>query len=202
MMAIEARGLGHQFNQHWVFRNLAFSIPAGGSLAILGANGAGKSTLVKLIAGQLTHTEGTLAHTVAGKTIEAENLYRHLSWCAPYIEAYPALTVQESFALHFRFKACLLSGAAECLDMLQLTAHARKPLHQLSSGLLQRVYLGLALFSQSALLLLDEPTSHMDEANAAFALALVTAHRAGRTLVLASNMEREYEHFHERLPLS
>ena len=202
MMAIEAQGLGRQFNQHWVFRNLSFSIAAGGSLAILGANGAGKSTLVKLIAGQLTHTAGTLTHTLAGKALEPENLYSHLSWCAPYIEAYPALTVRESFALHFRFKACLLSGAAECLDALQLTAHAHKPLHQLSSGLLQRAYLGLALFSQSALLLLDEPTSHMDEGNAAFVLSLVDAHCAGRTLVLASNMEREYEAVKTRLTLS
>jgi ABC-type multidrug transport system ATPase subunit len=202
MLAIMATNLGRRFNDTWIFRNLNFSIPAGGSLAILGHNGSGKSTLVKILAGHLDASEGQLQCVYSGNAVEADQLYRHISWCAPYIESYGQLSVQELFQVHFRFKQCLLADVLTCLAATRLAEHKQKRIRELSSGQVQRAYLGLALFSASSLLLLDEPTSHMDADNAAYALQLVAQYQGDRTLVMASNQPREYEAVSNRLRLA
>jgi ABC-type multidrug transport system ATPase subunit len=98
------------------------------------------------------------------------------------------------YGLHFKLKPCRLSGGIEaCIEALNLAPHRQKALRHFSSGMLQRAKLGLALFSASDVLLLDEPTSFMDEANIRFALSLIEQHQGNRTLLLASNLPHEME---------
>lgn len=201
MLAIAATKLGRRFNDAWVFRNLDFEVAAGGSLAVLGHNGSGKSTLMKILAGHLNASEGLLSFTTNKSDIEVEQVYAHISWCAPYIESYGHLIVEEVFKLHFHFKQCLLTSVADCMHRARLHEHRHKRLRDLSSGQGQRAYLALALFSQSSLLLLDEPTSHMDADNAGYAMELVSQYRNDRTLIVASNQPREYDAIQYRLKL-
>lgn len=164
-------------------------------LALVGTNGSGKSTLLRIIAGQLAASEGRVRCAYAHQPLPLAQLYRHLSWSGPYLDPYFELTLREHLDLHFRFRECLLPDPYELIDLLDLRAHRDKPLRRYSSGMLQRVKVGTALFTRSALLLLDEPTSNMDQANADRILGLIAEHTRQRLFVLASNLAREYEAF-------
>ena len=79
----------------------------------------------------------------------------------------------------------------ELAQILDLEAHIEKPLQFFSSGMLQRLSVGLALVSDTPLLLLDEPTSNLDTVQATKLISLIEKYSANRTLILASNLERE-----------
>lgn len=191
-MTIEVQGLGHSYNQIELFSNLTFSIPSGKSCAIVGANGSGKSTLMQILAGRITPQNGNVHFiTPDQKVIPSEEIYAHISWMAPMIELYSVLTVNEALRLHARFKPLILP-VNEILDLIQLTTHSNKLLKNLSSGMLQRFKIGLALFTQSSILLLDEPTGFMDEANTERFLTLIHEYQGSRTYLLASNIPQEY----------
>lgn len=161
------------------------------SLALTGTNGSGKSTLMRIIAGQMSASEGKCYYIQNEKKIPYEQMYRHISWTGPQIMIYPDFNLSEHINLHFQFKKCLLPNPSEIISLLNLEEHADKKLRFYSSGMLQRVKLGLALFSHSDILLLDEPTSNMDEKNAIFMLSLIEEYRQNRILIIASNLERE-----------
>lgn len=203
MLGLATQGLGHRFdvNRPWLFQDLALQVELGSTLALIGPNGSGKSTLLRILLGQLRPEAGQVSWQLNAAPLTREQLYHHISWMGPGIELYSQLSLQEAYKLHFRFKQCLLPSVKACLDALALSEQAQQPLQTLSSGQLQRAKLGLALFSHSALLALDEPTSNMDSANAARALELLESHRAGRTLLLASNLEREYGTITQKLTL-
>jgi ABC-type multidrug transport system ATPase subunit len=192
-LQIRLEGVGKKFYQRWLFRGIDHDFAATPHLALVGNNGSGKSTLLRIIAGQLAASEGRVRCSYATRPLPLVRLYRHLSWAGPYIEPYPELTLVEHLDLHFRFRRCLLPQHRALVDLLDLKAHRDKPLQRYSSGMLQRVKVGTALFTQSEILLLDEPTSNMDTGNAERILALIREHTQDRLLVLASNLSREYE---------
>jgi len=192
-MTIEVQCLGHSFNQNELFNNLTFTIPSKSSCAIVGANGSGKSTLMQILAGRITPQKGNVTFIISNnKVIPAEDVYSHIAWTAPMIELYSVLTVNEAVRLHARFKQLLLP-INDILDLIQLTPHRQKPLKNLSSGMMQRLKVGLALFSQSSLLLLDEPTGFMDETNTERFLSLIQEYQGDRTYILASNIAQEWQ---------
>lgn len=205
MFTLEARQAGKRFYQRWLFRNLSVRVAAGEMLAITGTNGSGKSTLLRMLAGQLSPSEGDVFYSLDGKRVSSEAMYRHLSWSGPQIEPYGDLTLEEHLKLHFRLRKPLAALGPRPVDavieLLALGEHARKPLQVYSSGMLQRVRVGTALFTASALLLLDEPTSNMDTANADRMLGLIETWRGDRAYLLASNLEREFAGFTEVLKL-
>ncbi len=200
-MMISATEVGKKFYQRWIFRNIGFELSAGERLALTGSNGSGKSTLLRIIAGQLKASSGKLQLSHNSQVIPIDQLYRYVSWSAPYIDLYPDLSLKEHFQLHFRFKPCILSGIQEAFQLLKLEAHADKPLRIFSSGMLQRAKVGMALFTDTPLLLLDEPTSNMDAGNASMMLNLITQYQGDRILILASNMDREFGEITKRIAL-
>jgi len=188
MIAIAATDLGRRFQQRWAFRGLNFAVAEGQMMGILGSNGSGKSTLLRMVAGQLAPNQGTLSLTLSGAPLPAARCYTHLSWDAPSIGLYPELTVAEAAQFHFRFKTCRLAGGPPAvLDALDLGPHQAKQLRHLSSGLLQRLKVGLALYSRSHLLLLDEPGSYLDPDQAARIRQLIIQEQDGRTTLWATN---------------
>ncbi|MCE3007550.1 MAG: ATP-binding cassette domain-containing protein [Bacteroidetes bacterium] len=192
MLGISAQGLLQRYGSQLLFGGLGFSIAPGAACVLTGPNGSGKSTLIKLLAGFETPTRGHIAYTdEVGKPFPAEQLPLQLGWYGPYMGSYRQLGLGEWLRLHFRLRACILPTADAVLAALDLTEHAHKPLAALSSGMQQRAAVGAALFTAGRLLLLDEPTSNLDEARAAQMLALIQAYQGARTLVLASNLPRE-----------
>ncbi|MFK7923363.1 MAG: ATP-binding cassette domain-containing protein [Bacteroidia bacterium] len=193
---IQLQNVGKQYYRRWIFREVNLDLAQNPQSALVGTNGSGKSTLLRIISGQLAPTEGKIAFSLNQSALSITKVYQHLSWAGPQIEMYPELTLEELLKMHFQLKQCLLADPNDLIELLDFKGHHQKPLKYFSSGMQQRAKVGVALFSKSDLLLLDEPTSNMDEANASRMLNLIDQYRQDRIFVLASNMKREYE----RLP--
>jgi len=197
---LQADGIGQRFHKHWIFKNISFSLATGDRLLITGSNGSGKSTLFRILAGQLTPSKGKIAYTKDGKSLDPGQWFKLISWSGPYMDLYPELTLKEAFRLHFNFRKPLLP-MAEMLERLDLTAHASKELRHFSSGMLHRVKVGLALFSASEVLLLDEASTNMDAHYGQLVWELAKEFQQDRILIWASNQTTEFDWFEMRLTL-
>jgi len=199
-MLITATGLGKRFQRDWIFRGLTRAFRPGSATAVLGPNGAGKSTLLNTISGQLLPTEGTLTYALAGRPVAVENLPQHLAYAAPYLELLEELTLLEMLQFHTQFKP-LRPGVSvdKLLGIMYLEKARHQVVREFSSGMKQRLKLALALYADAPLLLLDEPTTNLDAAGAAWYQEHVQATRTGRTLLLSSNVAAEYGFCDEQL---
>jgi ABC-type multidrug transport system ATPase subunit len=201
MNKLIVKGLGRRFNRNWIFRNVDFSIELGEQVLLCGDNGAGKSTFMRILAGQLTPSEGSIQLILNGQEIDPEQFYAHLSWSGPYMELYTDLSLKEAIKLHASFKPMMVTQQ-EILDLLQLTDHQDKMLKHFSSGMLHRVKVGLAILTKSKILLLDEATTNMDEANSKLVTNLMQTHLDGRMLLYASNRQEEFGLFARKIDLN
>jgi ABC-type multidrug transport system ATPase subunit len=199
-LLITATGLGKRFQRDWIFRGLTRPFRPGSATAVLGPNGAGKSTLLNTISGQLLPTEGELTYALAGQAVAVEDVPQHLAYAAPYLELLEELTLQELLQFHTQFKplrpGITLDGLTE---RMYLEPARHRLVREFSSGMKQRLKLGLALYAAAPLLLLDEPTTNLDATGVAWYHEHVQATRAGRTLLLSSNVPAEYAFCDEQL---
>ncbi|AMJ65507.1 ABC transporter ATP-binding protein [Hymenobacter sp. PAMC 26628] len=199
-MHIDATGLGKRYQRDWIYRGLTRTFRPGSATAVLGPNGAGKSTLLNTLSGQLLPTEGTLAYTLAGQPLAVEDVPRHLAYAAPYLDLLEELTLTELLRFHTQFKPLRPGVSLDGLVGIMYLEGARQRLvREFSSGMKQRLKLGLALYADAPLLLLDEPTTNLDATGAAWFQEHVRATRAGRTVLLSSNVPAEYAFCDEEL---
>ena len=193
-MNITLQDIGRRYNREWIFRHLDYTFSFGNSYAILGPNGSGKSTLIKLLAGSLAPSEGTLTFQANGQELEVERLYQKISIAAPYIELIEEFTLEEMIDFHFKFKQLLpqysLAGIKEILGFSKSTF--QKEIRHFSSGMKQRVKLLLACCSESEVLFLDEPTSNLDKDGEQWYLNLIESSRTHRIIIVGSNQAHEY----------
>ena len=192
-MQITATGLGKRFQRDWIFRGLTRLFRPGSATAVLGPNGAGKSTLLNTISGQLLPTEGELTYALGGRPVAVEDLPRHLAYAAPYLELLEELTLLELLQFHTQFKP-LRPGVSldKLIDLMYLENSRHQLVREFSSGMKQRLKLALALYADAPLLLLDEPTTNLDATGVAWYQENVEVTRAGRTVLLSSNVATEY----------
>lgn len=194
--------LGKRYQRHWVFRNISQEFAAGSRTAILGKNGSGKSTLLRIIAGMQTASEGSVKHYLNAAELPPTEAFSHISFCAPGMDLPEELTLQEFFEFHFSFKK-LLQGCSisSILEETGLGRAAHKPIADFSSGMKQRVKLAQAIFSDTPLLLLDEPCTNLDENGVQQYLDWIARFGAGKTIVVASNEAREYSFCNAQLAM-
>ncbi len=111
------------------------------------------------------------------------------------------MTLSEMVKFHFSFKK-LFSGFTEqqIIEVLELENAKNKQLRYFSSGMKQRVRLGLAILSDTPLLLLDEPTGNLDKKGVGWFRNLISDYSNERLLFICSNhQEQEYDFCRERL---
>lgn len=200
-MNITLQNIGRRFNQDWIFRNIDYTFSTSKKYAILGPNGSGKSTLLKVIAGQLTPSEGKISYSVQQKPIAIEDVYKDFTIAAPYVELIEEYTLHEMLSFHFQFKKCLPGYTIRSIiELMGMQKSAHKILRNFSSGMKQRVKLALACCSVSQLVILDEPMSNMDMQGEQWYLSLIQdTITADRLLLVGSNQEREYSFCDEML---
>jgi ABC-type multidrug transport system ATPase subunit len=193
-MDLSIQKLSKAFNQRIVFQELTFHIKSGSRHAITGANGSGKSTLLKIISGGLLPTSGQVQYSLDGLPVVEDIVYRYVHFVAPYNTVIEELTLPELFNLHHSLG--LLKDFEKYSDWkakLQYPFHAERQIKTYSSGMKQRVKLGLALLDDRPLILLDEPGSNLDAQGKRWFYDLMKELKSTQTLVIASNEPVEIE---------
>lgn len=208
---LQLEHLSFDYGDGQVLRFPDCTVPRGQHCLILGPSGCGKSTLLHLIAGLLPPTGGqiTLAGTpLAGLRGAALDRFRgqHVGLVFQRLHLLPALTVRENLLL-----AQSLAGlSAEpsrvegLLERLGVAHRAGARPEALSFGQAQRVAIARAVVNSPTVILADEPTSNLDDANTAEVLGLLRqeAERTGASLVVATHDRRIREAFDQRLELA
>lgn len=186
-----------------IVNNVSFAVAPGEVIAIIGPSGAGKSTLVRTLAGALPADRGVVRLDGASATDwEPERLAQHIGYLPQDSVLFPG-TIAENIA---RFATELggdragvdeaVIAAADSVGAGELIRHLSRGFdhvldaggHGLSAGQAQRVALARALFGDPAILILDEPNSHLDsEGDAALIKALSEAKARGKTVLIVSH---------------
>ncbi len=204
-VTVEARGRA-------ILRDVSFSAEAGERVALIGPNGAGKSTLLRVVAGILRPNAGRVE--LGGEPVAALDrtaIARRLA-VVPQQTALPfSMRVEEVVALGRLPHEDALRGArpvdraavAEAIDRVGLGHLLGRDARELSLGERQLVLLALAVAQESPVLLLDEPTVHLDLRHQVEAMELMRDlnERDGTTLVAVLHDLALASHFFPRLVL-
>lgn len=193
-MTISLSDTGKRFNRDWIFRHFTYTFESGNSYAITGPNGSGKSTLLQVISGALHNNEGNIHYSTGDAHLPVEEVYRHVSICAPYLEVIEEMTLTEFLSFHQNFKP-FLSGITvqEIISILRLDDAAGKQIRYYSSGMKQRVKLSQCIFSDAPLVLLDEPCTNLDSNGIELYHNLVDKYCRNRIVIVSSNDKVEYD---------
>lgn len=200
-MKIVLDGLGKRYIRQWVFRNLTLTIDSGDCLAVTGPNGAGKSTLLKILSSYSEATKGRIEFYIEGQKITSEAVPQKINYAAPYLNLVEEMTLRELLDFHARFRQPLLS-ISEMAEKAMLYKSLDKAIYYFSSGMKQRTKLILAFFFEADLILLDEPTSNMDQQGVAWYLEEVQKISRKTTTIIASNNRFEFDFTDKKLDIS
>ncbi len=182
-MKLSARNLSCERGGRTVFEDISFDVAAGESLLLSGPNGAGKSSLLRLIAGLVTPSAGTLDLTERNSE-ETIGQSSHFIGHANALKS--AMSVEENISFWAGFLGGTTSGRID-LDRFGLEAHATIPAALLSAGQSRRLALLRLTAVPRPLWLLDEPTVGLDTASQAALVDLMQEHLVGGGLIIATS---------------
>ncbi len=201
-MRIETKDLAKRYRREWILRRVDLSLRQGNAYAVTGPNGTGKSTLLRLLSGHLSPSKGTVRFFEGDKEIAPGELYTRLSFAAPYVELIEELTLAEALRFHQRFQPFAQAmQPGDIMELLALPRAASKQIRYFSSGMKQRLKLAMALCSDTSLVLLDEPTTNLDRQGMEWYLSLIDQFAAGRLLIVASNVEEDFQFCRHRIDI-
>ncbi len=199
-MKISLDEVSKKFQQQWIFKRVSKTFVAPQKQAILGANGSGKSTLLRIIAGIQTPSKGKVLYNFNDKILAPTAIFKHIAYCAPGMEIVEEMTLLEFLNFHFTFKKPYAQlSVLEIINIIGLKEQMHRQVEELSSGMKQRVKLAQAIFSDTKILLLDEPCTNLDAAGVAQYLSWMEQFTSNRLVIIASNDPREYAFCNEVL---
>lgn len=193
-LTLRAEGITKQFNRRSVLRDISFELKTGESLAITGKNGAGKSTLVKIIAGLLTPTKGSVSYTMEEKPLSLDLLRPFIGFVSPYLQLYDEFTAMENLSLIMKIRGNSDPGLQAMENLFRTFAlWDRKDdfVRTYSSGMKQRLKYVVALCHNPGLLLFDEPTANLDEEGSRAVRDTMRGLQSSTLLIVATNDEQE-----------
>ena len=183
-----------RFGSRTVLANVSGTVAPGRVVVVTGPNGSGKSTLLNILAGALRPSAGRVRYLDGEREVERGGWFERIGMAAPDMAVYEELTALENL----RFFAGVRGAAAddhrlgELLGGLGLARSDQgRRVATFSSGMKQRVKLAQAVVHDPEVLLLDEPSSNLDEAGHQATAALVAGFRARAAVAVATNDPRE-----------
>lgn len=198
MDIVQLRNIKKQYGEKVIFQDINLNIPAGFFTVLRGESGAGKSTLLNIIGGLEAPTSGEII--VDNKDVrqlsreERTNFYRHeigIIFQGSYLQ--PQFTLLENITLPGVFagmpEAERKQRAEQLAEMLGITENLNFLPKEVSGGQAERACIARALLLSPKIILADEPTSNLDEANAKTVLEILNyiRQRMGITIIIASH---------------
>ncbi|BFU43172.1 ABC transporter ATP-binding protein [Krasilnikovia sp. MM14-A1004] len=161
---VQVEGLVMRYGDHLAVDGVAFDVRTGEVVSIVGPSGAGKTTVLRVAAGLLEATSGTViidGEPVAGPPADVAVVFQDYSRSLlPWLTALGNVTLP--LRAKGRSRADARSAGSEALAAVGLAGVSRKRPRQLSGGMQQRVAIARALAYQPKLLLMDEPFASVD----------------------------------------
>ncbi len=195
--AVKIENASFSFKRLRAINGLSLNVPAGISFGLLGPNGAGKTTLIRLLAGLLRPSSGSVK--VLGQTPSRKNAY-----LTGYMPQLPSLYLELSVIQNVNFFASIYGlkdtkrragRVEEVLRLVELWERRNDSVSNLSGGMKQRASLACAIVHNPPLLLLDEPTVGLDpELRVTFWDYFTSLTRRGTTLIISSHTMDDAAH--------
>jgi heme exporter protein A len=193
--SVEASSLNKSFGRRLIFNDLQFKFNQAGVYGISGPNGSGKSTLVKIIAGILGASKGKIVHRLNDKEISEENFHDHIGFVSPYLILYEEFSTYENMKLFAQIRGVKFNQDRVDYLLNKFLLFKRKDdlLKTYSSGMKQRVKFIFALMHSPQLIILDEPTSNLDDEGKNSVYELVKEEGQKNIVLIASNEKHDLE---------
>jgi ABC-2 type transport system ATP-binding protein len=181
-------------------RDISLTVERGSTFGLLGPNGAGKTTTMRMILGILIPDAGTVRWR--GAPID-ETVRRRFGYLPEERGLYGKMTVRAQLAYFGRLHGLPADDARARADRwverLELGAYAKRPCSELSKGNQQKIQVACAALHDPEFIILDEPFTGLDPANAEMLLAVLRDLQSrGVTLVLSSHQMWQIEHLCDR----
>jgi len=194
---IEVRALDKRFEQIHAVRGVSFNVSQGEVLGFLGPNGAGKSTTMKMIAGFLEPTSGTVVvcgNDVLEEPIKVKQTIGYLPEGAPL---YAEMTVYRF--LDFVADIRGLNGIDkqkridETIKIINIESVVNQTIETLSKGFKRRVGIAQAIIHDPEVLILDEPTDGLDPNQKYEVRALIKAMAKDKAIIISTHILEEVD---------
>jgi ABC-2 type transport system ATP-binding protein len=194
---IDCKGLTKQYGPLRAVDDLSFRVEPGEVLGFLGPNGAGKSTTMRIIAGFVAPTSGSVSvcgYDVASRPIEARRSIGYLPEGAP---SYPEMTPLSFLRFVAEVRGMTGSRRASRLDevigLLHLESVLEQSIDTLSKGFKRRVGLAQAILHDPEVLILDEPTDGLDPNQKFDVRRLISSMAANKIVVISTHVLEEVD---------
>jgi heme exporter protein A len=190
---LQLENIRKEFSRRVIFDKIDFTLTNGDSLAITGINGSGKSTLVKIIAGILSPTRGSLTLSVNGREMKLEQYHNYIGFVAPYIQMYDEFSAYENLKFFARIRGLRFDKKYidHLLDRVVLYGRRDDAVRTYSSGMKQRLKYVFALLHKPEILIFDEPRANLDRHGIATAYSIMEEHKPEGILILATNEQED-----------
>jgi len=167
---LKIQNLSAFYHEHQVLHDISFDVNSGETLALIGPNGAGKSTIIRAVSGVIPSTGHVATNGDDFHSLASLQRARYLAVVPQAISLPPAFTVWETVLmgrtpyLGFLGHASSLDEelARQALSRVNALSFIDRRVGELSGGEAQRILLARALCQSTPILLLDEPTAHLD----------------------------------------
>jgi ABC-2 type transport system ATP-binding protein len=201
--AMTARHLTRRFGNRVAVDNVSLDLRAGEIFALLGPNGAGKTTTLRMLAGLIAPTSGTVQIDDEAMTPNAApRLRMRIGFLTEAPGLWDNLTVRENLSVYARLYGLRDPDKAvdDALALFRISDRSEDRAARLSKGLKQRVALARAIVHKPRVVMLDEPTSGLDPASARDVRELIVGMRGeGRAILLCTHNLDEVDRVADRV---
>jgi heme exporter protein A len=196
--------IAQKFNDRAVFKGVSFEVESGSSLVLAGSNGSGKTTLIRIICRLIRPSRGSVKYFGGDTEISHDSLYPVIGLVGPYLQLYNNLTALENYTFFAKIRGLPVDipYLKNLMEKLGLQGRELDELRTYSSGMLQRVKYVMALLHQPHVLILDEPTSNLDEKGAEIVYEIMESQKKDKILIVATNDPGEFRFGDEQIRLN
>ena len=195
--------LTHRYGARVALQAVTFDVASPGAVAVTGPNGSGKSTLLRILIGLLRPTKGATRFELSGAAVEPRRRRVHTGLATPELSFYEEFSAAENlaFAAETHGLPDPRGAVREALDAVGLAPRADDRVGEFSSGMKQRLRLAFAVLHKPALLMLDEPGSHLDDAGRDVVASLARRWSERGLVLIATNDPQEMQLAERRIEL-